>query len=318
MHTEKMEDDEDGSVSGSSGSVEKALLDELRLLHDELGVPPRTIDMGKHGRFSPAMYSDRFGSWKDALEEAGIDGEPRRPPEDVEPNLEARREVLDKDDADSAEEEDGTEEDEPVVEDDLDEHQRLILRNAGRVVGVPTPSDLRERGHSVNAIIDEYGTWEEALASVGIELPERMRADEETKRRRTGGKRKRLLNEVKKYRNVYGHEPTEADVRTTDWMSSVGEYTEEFGAVWKAVDTTRQDGTDDDSDLPSEEELVSELKQYYLRNGDVPSKEDLKESAGTSDVSCYIDVFGDMQKAVEAAGLSNYVEDGEDKKNSNS
>ncbi|MDZ7689048.1 MAG: hypothetical protein U5J64_10115 [Halobacteriales archaeon] len=291
----------------TADTVEDALLEELRLLHDELGVPPRTIDMGKHGRFSPALYSDRFGSWRDALEEAGIEGEPRRPPEDAEPDLESTREEVRDTDEDADTE--GTEgDDEETTEDDLDEHQRLILRNAGRVVGVPTPADLRARGHSVNEIIDEYGTWKEALASVGIELPEKMRAEAET-RRRSGRKRERLLEEVEKYTNVNGRKPTETEVRASDWMSSVEEYEDEFGAVWKAVDTMRVDGDETDTERPSEDELVGELKRYYLRNGEVPSRDEIQESTSTSEFSCYVEVFGDLRTAVETAGLSKYVED---------
>lgn len=282
-----------GGGEEDRSDLRDALLDELRLLRDELGVPPRTIDMGKYGRFSPALYSDKFGSWEEALKEAGIEGEPRRPPDDAEPDLDPEREVPD----DMPEEEYAEEETE-----DLDEYQRLVLRNAERVEGVPTPEDLRRRGHSVNEIIDEYATWEEALASVGIELPERMRALKEEKRRRGGGDEGRLLDEVRKYRSVHGHEPTEDDVEDTDWMSSVDEYREVFGTVWGAVDRLRErEGTEDDE--PSEEELVAELKRYYLRNGEVPTREDLRNATTLSDLSSYVDVFGDVRSAVEIAGL---------------
>ena len=284
---------EDGDCEEDRNDLRNALLDELRLLCDELGVPPRTIDMGKYGRFSPALYSDRFGSWEGALKEAGIEGQPRRPPDDTEPNLDPEREV-----PDEIPEEGDAEED----TEDLDEHQRLVRRNAERSEGVPTPEDLRERGHSVNEIIDEYGTWEEALASVGIELPERMRTRKDEKRRRGRGDEERLLNEVRKYTSVHGHEPSEENIEDTDWMSSPEEYREAFGAVWGAVDRLREQKEGEDG--PSEDELVAELKRYYLRNGEVPTRGEVREAATLSDLSSYIDAFGDMRSAVEAAGLN--------------
>ena len=295
-------------------ALEEALLEELALLHDELGVPPRTIDMGKHGRFSPALYSDIFGSWKKSLEKAGVEGEPRRPPDDVEPNLDAVREwdtdatgetTAENDLLDSHKDTEETERKD--AEEKFDEHQLLILAAAERVEGVPTPESLRRRGHSANAVIDEYGTWENALASVGIELPEKMRAVREEKRRRGRRDEEKLLDEVRKYRNIHGKAPTEKDVKETDWMSPVGEYMEVFGAVWSAVDTLRE-GEDEEDKEPSEDELVSELKRYYLRNGEVPTRQDVRNSTTLSELSSYIDNFGDVRSAVEAAGLAERAE----------
>ncbi len=298
-----MEEDED--------SFEETLLEELTLLHDELGVPPRTIDMGKHGRFSPGLYSAEFGSWKEALEEAGIEGEPRRPPEDVEVNMDSEREYeapgpqqADEDARVTTREgpEEGT--------DSLDENQKLLLKNAERMERIPAPEDLRLRGHSANDILDEYGTWEEALASVGIEVPEN--AGFGGKKRR-GGRRDRLLEEVRKYEGVHGDTPTESDVEATEWMSDVGEYTEEFGAVWRAVDLTRRE-TDDaengsDDSRPESDELVRELKLYYLRNGETPTRDDVRENETLSELSDYIDAFGDLRAAADSAGVSDHADE---------
>ncbi len=323
-----MTEEEDGS-----SELKEALRDELRLLHDELGVPPRTIDMGKYGRFSPAVYSDVFGSWKDSLEAAGIEGEPRRPPDDAEPDLDSVREpsggVSDESAADDEATEDGDTDTAKVtgtdVEDraDLDEHQRLLIRTAGVVDGVPTPDDLRRRGHSVNPILDEYGTWHDALSSVGLDVSERVRGYEgertETarrqgrRRRSRADRRDRLLEEIRKYAGVRGRMPTEADVEDSDWMSPVEAYDEEFGAVWRGVDAVRQDGDDVSSDADSvpkdEDELVGELKRFYLRNGRLPTRDDLREDEDMSEFSCYIEVFGDLRAAAEASGLSGYAEE---------
>lgn len=298
-----MEEDED--------SFEEALLEELTLLHDELGVPPRTIDMGKHGRFSPGLYSAEFGSWKEALEEAGIGGEPRRPPEDVEVDMGGEREYEAPGPQQGDEDGGVTTQEGPEEEtDSLGENQKLLLKNAERMDKVPSPEDLRRRGHSANDILDEYGTWEEALASVGIDVPENAGFGGTNRR---GGRRDRLLEEVRKYEGVHGDTPTESDVEATEWMSDVGEYTEEFGAVWRAVDLTRrkmEDAENGSGDGRSEsDELVRELKLYYLRNGETPTRDDVREDESLSELSDYIDAFGDLRAAADSAGVSDRADE---------
>lgn len=51
---------------------EEKLLDVLRDLHDELGYPPRQIDMSEQGPHAPSTYHTRFDSWNDALRAADI------------------------------------------------------------------------------------------------------------------------------------------------------------------------------------------------------------------------------------------------------
>lgn len=288
-------------------TFEEALLEELTLLHEELGVPPRTIDMGKHGRFSPGLYSAEFGSWKAALEAAGIEGEPRRPPEDTEVKLDGEREYEAPGPRQADEDVELTTRKGPEGTDDLDEDQKLLLRNADRMERIPVPDDLRRRGHSVNRILEEYGTWEEALASTGIEVPEDAGFAGANNRR--SGRRERLLEEVRKYEGVHGDTPTESDVEDTDWMSDVGEYTEEFGGVWRAVDLVLRERDDagkaGSSDGRREsDDLARELKMYYLRNGKTPTREDVREEETLSELSDYIDAFGDLRAAADSAGIS--------------
>ncbi|ACM58521.1 conserved hypothetical protein [Halorubrum lacusprofundi ATCC 49239] len=52
---------------------DEELLDDLRALADELGRSPTSRDMREHGSHSARTYTRRFGSWADAVDEAGID-----------------------------------------------------------------------------------------------------------------------------------------------------------------------------------------------------------------------------------------------------
>ena len=51
---------------------ESELLEELKRLKDEIGETPKAIDMEKEGEFGWATYKTVFGSWNDALREAGF------------------------------------------------------------------------------------------------------------------------------------------------------------------------------------------------------------------------------------------------------
>ncbi|WP_432277037.1 homing endonuclease associated repeat-containing protein [Halobacterium salinarum] len=51
---------------------DEALQAELYRLRDELGQVPTSRDMDTHGEFSRGVYRNRWGSWNEAIEEAGL------------------------------------------------------------------------------------------------------------------------------------------------------------------------------------------------------------------------------------------------------
>jgi len=56
------------------GNVSDAdLLAELRRLSNEIDGTPTSRDMAEKGKYAPATYSRAFGSWNDAVREAGLD-----------------------------------------------------------------------------------------------------------------------------------------------------------------------------------------------------------------------------------------------------
>jgi len=62
----------------SRNLTESELLTELQRLADEQGSAPAKTYMNKHGQYSAEPYERRFGSWNNALREAGF--EPNRSP----------------------------------------------------------------------------------------------------------------------------------------------------------------------------------------------------------------------------------------------
>lgn len=59
-------------MAHSDEDVETVLLDELERLADELGETPSAPEMNEMGEFCVMTYANRFGSWNEALEEAGL------------------------------------------------------------------------------------------------------------------------------------------------------------------------------------------------------------------------------------------------------
>lgn len=53
----------------------EALIEALRNLAMDLGRPPSQLDMNDRGEYSPTPYYTEFGSWREALDAAGVRGE---------------------------------------------------------------------------------------------------------------------------------------------------------------------------------------------------------------------------------------------------
>jgi len=59
----------------NDGISEAELLREIERLADELGRAPKAAEMDERGEYAPVTYHRRFGSWREALTEADLDGE---------------------------------------------------------------------------------------------------------------------------------------------------------------------------------------------------------------------------------------------------
>ncbi|WP_135855059.1 homing endonuclease associated repeat-containing protein [Halorussus salinus] len=116
---------------------EEKLLTELQKLADELGHSPRKEEMATHGPFSPSTYRRRFGSWRAALEKAGLDEESQQSSQRID-----RKELL------------------------RALHQ--LTRELGRP---PTQSDMDTKGpYSSDVYHDRFGSWNEALSKANLKL----------------------------------------------------------------------------------------------------------------------------------------------------
>ena len=117
----------------TSKHSDEELLTEIQRLTDELGEPPTTKEMNERGKYDVTTFVNIFGSWSNALEEAGFD----RPKRGSKINQ----------------------------EDLIDELQRL----AADLDKPPTVAEMDEIGeYSSVTYHNRFGSWNDALEAAGL------------------------------------------------------------------------------------------------------------------------------------------------------
>lgn len=174
------------------------LLDELQRLADELGRTPKTTEMKKSGEFSPHTYKERFGSWNDSVEAAGLESKPKGPQiprDDLIEKLQCLADELEKTPSTADMNAQGEFNDqtytnrfgswtEAVEAAGLDPNDRFekisrreliaeLQRLADERGETPTTSDMDDDGEfSAGTYINRFGSWSAAIEAANIEFPE--------------------------------------------------------------------------------------------------------------------------------------------------
>ncbi|MFC4450194.1 homing endonuclease associated repeat-containing protein [Halorussus aquaticus] len=73
---------QEAMLDTNDGLSEAELLREIERLADQLGRAPKAAEMDERGEYAPVTYHRRFGSWRQALTEADLDGDRRYVSED--------------------------------------------------------------------------------------------------------------------------------------------------------------------------------------------------------------------------------------------
>ncbi len=121
------------NVNRVANITNNELLEDLKRVADNLSRPPTQIDIDNHGKFSHGTYQSRFGSWNNALQEAGLELNNRRKI----PRTELINEVK-------------------KLGDDLDSS--------------PTADDMDECGKFSSSIYEyKFGSWAQVLSEAGFE-----------------------------------------------------------------------------------------------------------------------------------------------------
>lgn len=134
--------DLDTETAGRQKYSNDELLQEIRRIADELDRPPRATDMENRGNISPATFINRFGSWENALEKAGLD-----PDENA-----AGKQYTD---------------------DELASELRHLRSEYDRP---PTTSEMDDEGkYSASVYLNRFDSWKDALQAADLD-PENMKS----------------------------------------------------------------------------------------------------------------------------------------------
>lgn len=242
-----------GLALNKAGEVsEDALVDELIRLSDELGESPTSRDMAQDGNYAPSTYINTFGTWNAGLEKAGL------------PVTEQR----------------------DIPRDDL---VTELTRLADALGEIPTSDQMETDGaYSVNAYVDEFGSWNAALRESLDEINRQREVTESD-----------LKAEIRRLEATLERVPTANEMKALGQFG-VSTFASTFGSWNEAL---REAGYQPRMEQNIERStLRDELERVADSLGRTPTAEDMEEH-GEFGWTTYKSTFGSWNQALREAGL---------------
>jgi hypothetical protein len=288
------------------------LIDELRRLGDELDRTPTSRDMADKGKYGTATYTHKFGSWNDAVQEAGLEIVRQRDVSRADMISEIQRlaDELGKPPAvhqmrdqgklgvttisrefgtwSAALEHAGYEPNKEmgVSKEKLTEELTRLRDKLGRP---PKAQEMSRRGaYSIGTFERRFGSWNTALERAGFDLHNRANIP-----------RDELLDELTRLSDTLDRTPTSMDMESsgrfghTTYSSTFGSWNEAIREANLIVNVR--------SDIP-EPELLDELKSLRDELGKAPERREMDQQ-GQFDSSTYSHRFGTWNDALRAADI---------------
>ena len=288
------------------------LIDELRRLAVALSRTPTSRDMDNRGEYGTSTYIDVFGSWNDAVQEAGLEIVRQRDVSRDEMISEIQRlaDELGKPPAvhqmrdqgkfgvttisrefgtwSAALEHAGYE---PNKEMGVSEEKLIqeLTRLRDELNRPPTAEQMSRRGaYSVGTFDRRFGSWNNALKRAGLDL-----------HNRTNIPQKELLDEIVRLSDVLGRAPTAVDMESRGRFAHAT-YRSAFGS-WNDAIKEANLAVHVRSDIP-ESELLDELISLRDDLGRAPKRREMDQE-GQFDSSTYSHRFGTWNDALRAADI---------------
>jgi len=227
----------------------KELIDDLQRVGNSVGDTPTISDYSETGKYSPKTLRNRFGSWNEALQEAGYQLNKFVPQEDLLTDLERVHNLLEE---------------------------------------VPTCKDYRKHGkYSVGLISDRFGSWNAGLEAAGYHPNSQYSIPRED-----------LLDDLKQVGDSLGNSPTMIEYNTSGTYST-GPFYNYFDS-W--ADALIAAGFEPNyrSDI-SNERLLTDLRRVAELLDTTPEMTEY-QSHGKYSPSPLVSSFGSWNEALEAAG----------------
>ena len=240
-------------VNAQASYTNEELIGQLRAKAESLGRTP-TRDGVDSDKSMPSVkaYTNRFGSWNEALKAAGLLV-----------NVQAS-----------------------YTNEELISRLRAKAESLGRT---PTIKDTRSDKSmpSNETYADRFGSWNEALKIAGLLV-------------NTGRTNEDLIGLLKAKAESLGRTPTMKDVDSDKSMPSVATYIGRFGSWNKALEAA---GLSSNKNSYSDEELITLLKAKAESLGRTPTQKDVDFDESMPSATTYRDRFGSWKNALRAAGL---------------
>jgi len=311
--------------AGDVTYTDDELLEDLLAFADELGETPARAQMRTDGPRAPSTYADRFGSWTDALAEAGLDPCERAtaiPEADLLAELRRVAESMGRCPTSEEFDEQGcfsaatyfrrfdswaaaldragvsgsypSPSRRQVSDDDLLAELDRLASALGRP---PTETEMSELGdHSPKTYRRRFGSWEAALGAAELDLDRRVTG---------GGKRRiptaKLVADVRRVAEERGRPPTVAEIRR-DGEYAVTTYLDRFGSWNAALDAADLEPRRSRRNAIPTRELVRELRRLAFRLGRRPRRADMDDHGPYAGMT-YYNRFGSWDEALDAAGI---------------
>lgn len=268
--------------TGSKRPVPTAeLIDDLQALAIKLGETPTATQMDERGPRWRSVYQDRFGSWNEALEAAGL-----------EPNQQHRPEGS-RDESGQTETE-GDSRAGPIETDAIIDSLQAVADDLGEP---PTRTQFDERGVcSDGTVYNRFGSWDAALEAAGL--------DPEAPRGNTGASEPRisdaeLVADIQRLADESGEPPTLQDYRDAGEYGAQTMY-DRFGS-WNDALAAAGFETREAASKVSTEDLIAELHRL-ADDGTPPTVAEMRRD-GAYWVSTYQNHFGSWSAALQETGL---------------
>ncbi|WP_430506203.1 homing endonuclease associated repeat-containing protein [Haloparvum sp. PAK95] len=291
------------------------LLNRLQKFAEELGRPPSQSEMDDSGPHASKTYGDRFGSWNNALEAAGLqtgtndpNGRPRTPEEDLLADLKSVADIVGGTPSEREYSNHGKYSVktyckrfggwnstlqaagfEPNVEMNLSEEALIsALQGFAKKLGRPPTADEMDRSgpYTSDSYKRAFGTWNRALRQAGLEVHSVWNVSEED-----------LISELNRLAEELDHVPRKDEMRNQGkWSAAV--YQEQFGSWNEAL---RAAGFEPNERwrIPREE-LLTELRAVTDELGHPPTTTEMNEH-GEFSIVPYQREFGTWRTALQAA-----------------
>ncbi len=288
------------------------LIDELRRLGDEIDRTPTSRDMADKGKYGTATYTHKFGSWNDAVQEAGLEIVRQRDVSRADMISEIQRlaDELGKPPAvhqmrdqgklgvttisrefgtwSAALEHAGYEPNKEmgVSKEKLTEELTRLRDELGRP---PKAQEMSRRGaYSIGTFERRFGSWNTALERAGFDLHNRANIP-----------RDELLDELTRLSDALDRTPTSMDMESSGRFGHAT-YSSTFGS-WNEAIREANLSVNVRSDIP-ETELLDELKSLRDELGRAPEMREM-DRQGQFDSSTYSHRFGTWNDALRAADI---------------